>query len=131
MVRMRSTWGRKSPGSSPNMSTLALHAKIPAPESASSSRNSGTGGKSSFSICRLIIHVAMPDIPGSEPTTVGICSPGLPTVARSEEHTSELSHITISYAVFCLKKKKKKKVRICKTKKKKNNKTNKSTKVYK
>ena len=25
---------------------------------------------------------------------------------RSEEHTSELSHITISYAVFCLKKKK-------------------------
>src|SRR5207248_7473563 len=28
---------------------------------------------------------------------------------RSEEHTSELSHRTISYAVFCLKKKKKKK----------------------
>src|SRR5207248_11217263 len=28
--------------------------------------------------------------------------------ARSEEHTSELSHRTISYAVFCLKKKKKK-----------------------
>ena len=27
---------------------------------------------------------------------------------RSEEHTSELRHITISYAVFCLKKKKKK-----------------------
>src|SRR5574343_2029306 len=27
---------------------------------------------------------------------------------RSEEHTSELQHITISYAVFCLKKKKKK-----------------------
>ena len=26
---------------------------------------------------------------------------------RSEEHTSELRHITISYAVFCLKKKKK------------------------
>src|SRR5437773_7554212 len=26
---------------------------------------------------------------------------------RSEEHTSEPSHITISYAVFCLKKKKK------------------------
>src|SRR5207248_10522704 len=26
--------------------------------------------------------------------------------ARSEEHTSELSHRTISYAVFCLKKKK-------------------------
>src|SRR5207248_8551499 len=28
---------------------------------------------------------------------------------RSEEHTSELHHRTISYAVFCLKKKKKKK----------------------
>src|SRR2546422_6857825 len=30
--------------------------------------------------------------------------------ARSEEHTSELRHGYISYAVFCLKKKKKKKV---------------------
>src|SRR3989454_4801513 len=28
---------------------------------------------------------------------------------RSEEHTSELHHLVISYAVFCLKKKKKKK----------------------
>src|SRR5690349_22051060 len=28
---------------------------------------------------------------------------------RSEEHTSELSHVEISYAVFCLKKKKKQK----------------------
>src|SRR5690554_7424863 len=28
---------------------------------------------------------------------------------RSEEHTSELQHVRISYAVFCLKKKKKKK----------------------
>src|SRR5690606_39624173 len=28
-------------------------------------------------------------------------------VARSEEHTSESSHVKISYAVFCLKKKKK------------------------
>src|ERR1035441_10025577 len=28
--------------------------------------------------------------------------------ARSEEHTSESSHLGISYAVFCLKKKKKK-----------------------
>src|SRR5690554_7687366 len=28
--------------------------------------------------------------------------------ARSEEHTSEPSHVRISYAVFCLKKKKKK-----------------------
>src|SRR5699024_11841897 len=30
-----------------------------------------------------------------------------PLLARSEEHTSELSHVSISYAVFCLKKKKK------------------------
>src|SRR5215510_8823998 len=29
-------------------------------------------------------------------------------VTRSEEHTSELRHVAISYAVFCLKKKKKK-----------------------
>src|SRR5699024_12753394 len=27
-------------------------------------------------------------------------------MVRSEEHTSELSHVSISYAVFCLKKKK-------------------------
>src|SRR5438034_3092048 len=31
--------------------------------------------------------------------------------ARSEEHTSELSHTVISYAVFCLKKKKTQKSR--------------------
>src|SRR5690349_23907670 len=31
-----------------------------------------------------------------------ICGPG---VQRSEEHTSESSHVEISYAVFCLKKK--------------------------
>src|SRR6266496_753144 len=30
------------------------------------------------------------------------------STARSEEHTSELRHVEISYAVFCLKKKKKK-----------------------
>src|SRR5690625_5765416 len=30
------------------------------------------------------------------------------SVGRSEEHTSESSHVAISYAVFCLKKKKKK-----------------------
>src|SRR2546430_6352859 len=30
-----------------------------------------------------------------------------PALLRSEEHTSELSHSQISYAVFCLKKKKK------------------------
>src|SRR5690242_21240073 len=36
---------------------------------------------------------------------------------RSEEHTSESSHMSISYAVFCLKKKKKKKKTKKKTKK--------------
>src|SRR5207253_9389012 len=29
----------------------------------------------------------------------------VPDEGRSEEHTSELSHVAISYAVFCLKKK--------------------------
>src|SRR6266850_5797032 len=38
--------------------------------------------------------------------------------ARSEEHTSEPSHLVISYAVFCLKKKKKKKKKYTITKKK-------------
>src|SRR5215510_16241553 len=38
---------------------------------------------------------------------------------RSEEHTSELSHVAISYAVFCLKKKKKIKKKKTKKKKKK------------
>src|SRR5207245_9033446 len=33
--------------------------------------------------------------------------------ARSEEHTSELSHGSISYAVFCLKKKNKKPLKDC------------------
>src|SRR5256885_15605484 len=33
--------------------------------------------------------------------------PALRARPRSEEHTSELSHLVISYAVFCLKKKKK------------------------
>ena len=43
---------------------------------------------------------------------------------RSEEHTSELqSHVRISYAVFCLKKKKKKKIKKKKTKKNKKKKT--------
>src|SRR5690625_5346836 len=32
---------------------------------------------------------------------------GLSQNLRSEEHTSELRHVAISYAVFCLKKKKK------------------------
>src|SRR5439155_13296427 len=39
------------------------------------------------------------------PTTIRGCARA--SSARSEEHTSELSHVAISYAVFCLKKKKK------------------------
>src|SRR2546426_9206458 len=44
----------------------------------------------------------------------GLASFELPREApddRSEEHTSELSHLVISYAVFCLKKKKKNQTR--------------------
>src|SRR5690242_21469096 len=37
---------------------------------------------------------------------------------RSEEHTSELHHMSISYAVFCLKKKKKKRKPIYQRKRK-------------
>src|SRR6266516_7284236 len=44
-------------------------------------------------------------------------SPGKPA-DRSEEHTSELRHRTISYAVFCLKKKNTNKKVLCKKKKK-------------
>src|SRR5258707_9486946 len=36
-----------------------------------------------------------------------VAAPHGQTISRSEEHTSELSHANISYAVFCLKKKKK------------------------
>src|SRR5215213_11371275 len=50
---------------------------------------------------------------------------------RSEEHTSELQSLTISYAVFCLKKKKKKTTSLTTAKKKtnKNYKTNKRTRT--
>ena len=36
---------------------------------------------SSFSIWRCIIQVASADMPGSAPRSVGMCMPGLPTVA--------------------------------------------------
>src|SRR3712207_7907639 len=36
-----------------------------------------------------------------------------PVRKRSEEHTSELQHANISYAVFCLKKKKKNTAKMC------------------
>src|SRR6266702_6222816 len=56
--------------------------------------------------------------------------PGTRTGAgRSEEHTSELHHVAISYAVFCLKKKKKKKNKNKITKKKNNKKKYKTNQI--
>src|SRR2546426_10450719 len=43
--------------------------------------------------------------PGGDLAIVGLAG-GFLIVSRSEEHTSELHHLVISYAVFCLKKKK-------------------------
>src|SRR5690606_40343103 len=40
----------------------------------------------------------------SLPSNVNNCNLPLANNARSEEHTSESSHVKISYAVFCLKK---------------------------
>src|SRR5262245_64913994 len=45
---------------------------------------------------------------------------------RSEEHTSESSHLGISYAVFCLKKKKQKKKKCIKHEKRTKNRTKKT-----
>src|SRR5437773_10434478 len=50
---------------------------------------------------------------GPRPSPTGapvppVADPPREAPVRSEEHTSELQHITISYAVFCLKKKKNK-----------------------
>ena len=54
-----------------------------------------------------------------ETTEIELCD-----LARSEEHTSELqSHVRISYAVFCLKKKNKKKQKKTKQKRKRKRKT--------
>src|SRR5438067_9494360 len=55
--------------------------------------------------------MAMPMKPtGNAVACCPIASPAMIFVAwpvsRSEEHTSELHHVSISYAVFCLKKKK-------------------------
>src|SRR3712207_7125509 len=48
--------------------------------------------------------------PGFCSELVLLQAPGIP--ARSEEHTSELQHANISYAVFCLKKKKERLLRL-------------------
>src|SRR5207245_11254404 len=53
-------------------------------------------------IVAIVEHVRQP--PQRFLVGHGASSPS--SVARSEEHTSELSHGSISYAVFCLKKKK-------------------------
>src|SRR5215216_2682192 len=63
-----------------------------------SSRRSPT----SLSACR-------PKVSSHLPSRSSGRSRSSPTTSRSEEHTSELQHQIISYAVFCLKKKKKKK----------------------
>src|SRR2546427_7052885 len=66
-------------------------------------------------IYTLSLHDALPICPESSRLGTGCKarraterSSPWPTFARSEEHTSELHHSQISYAVFCLKKKKKK-----------------------
>src|SRR3954452_20326094 len=50
------------------------------------------------------------DIASTDPFTFTVVVPVFPEVDpgnyRSEEHTSDSSHVRISYAVFCLKKKK-------------------------
>src|SRR3989442_7418368 len=63
-------------------------------------------------IYTLSLHDAPPISPGGVsrdshrlPLLLGL-APGGVCPARSEEHTSELHHVRISYAVFCLKKKK-------------------------
>src|SRR5690349_22393571 len=65
--------------------TLSLHDALPisacAPRTSESQRAFGVGGRAPDRAARDHLR-------------------------RSEEHTSELSHVEISYAVFCLKKKK-------------------------
>src|SRR6267378_4270906 len=66
------------------------------------------------------------ELPGTGGAQFPFWSPDCRSVgffARSEEHTSNSSHVEISYAVFCLKKKKKKKNDVFLKKKKKKQKT--------
>src|SRR5881396_4400142 len=57
----------------------------------------------------LSLHDALPTWPPRRPRTWPCSPPARAAGPRSEEHTSELQSLrTISYAVFCLKKKKKK-----------------------
>src|SRR5699024_11763640 len=45
-----------------------------------------------------------PDNVGPSAGANMMTSPTIPMILRSEEHTSNSSHVSISYAVFCLKK---------------------------
>src|SRR5579883_938762 len=58
-----------------------------------------------FPYTTLFRSAQSPPSPESPPTAATPDSPP-PAPRRSEEHTSELRHVKISYAVFCLKKKK-------------------------
>src|SRR6266850_2491156 len=64
-------------------------------------------------IYTLSLHDALPNWSASSdpirtqlPDTIQLTFGVQQTTIRSEEHTSELQHLVISYAVFCLKKKK-------------------------
>src|SRR6266851_8520170 len=58
-------------------------------------------------IYTLSLHDALPICGGREPRCWPSCAPGPPSSDRKSTRLNS-SHITISYAVFCLKKKKKK-----------------------
>src|SRR2546426_10760489 len=69
-------------------------------------------------IYTLSLHDALPISSMTRPSSCSMASFSVEAISaeasvnprwRSEEHTSESSHLVISYAVFCLKKKKKKK----------------------
>ena len=71
-----------------------------------------------------LIEMEVPSMASKNPKKPNLTAIVGSKTGRSEEHTSELSHTVISYAVFCLKKKKKRnKKNKNKNKKKKNKKT--------
>src|SRR5256885_9623200 len=70
-------------------------------------RHTRLQGDWSSDVCSsdLMLPLAMNELIQKNLKDVGI-DVDLQPVERSEEHTSESSHLVISYAVFCLKKKK-------------------------
>src|SRR5437899_10195270 len=80
-------------------SWMPIDAKLAKPVSANVTSSCDRGLN-----CSLIL-------PNSTYATNSLAASLIPS-RRSEEHTSEPSHLGISYAVFCLKKKKKKK-KVC------------------